>query len=486
MLGNHYEAIVIGAGPGGATVASLLANYGKRVLLVDKNGSAGGKMITIRREGHTYEMFPLNLIPYAPSLFEKLAEVVGKTDKVRNVAAEYPGDKVNIFYHDRSGKIHLLNPKKLATFKSLDLSFFDIVRTLFPMLKMLGMKQKSYAKYEKISALDYMNNLKIPEAIRVFITASMGEGAFEMSSDMVPASHMIRAFQITTSRKYPTPRYYEGGVGGFFTAMAETVPEHGGTILWNTRVKSLDIEDGKAVGITTENGEKYTAPLIISNAGIRQTVVKLVGEKFFPKDYVERVKGLQSNLADVGYRFFTTQKVLDFSTFVYFPYNCLETWHDFEEMRDGKKKPTNNYIYIGTKSVYPTISPDNKQVIYAVMSCHPDSEQDLSPYLEYIESKLKILFPKLYEDGVIERKEVMGLREVSVLGVDKIFDGQGGESYGIANSIGQSDGDRPTCDLPIPGLYCVGNDTEGFGVGTHRAVESGFRTFEKITESNIL
>ena len=38
-----FDAIVIGAGPGGTTVASLLANEGKRVLLVDKNDLGFGK-----------------------------------------------------------------------------------------------------------------------------------------------------------------------------------------------------------------------------------------------------------------------------------------------------------------------------------------------------------------------------------------------------------------------------------------------------------
>ncbi|MDR1589267.1 MAG: NAD(P)-binding protein, partial [Oscillospiraceae bacterium] len=78
MSSKRFDAIVIGAGPGGSTIAALLANSGKRVLLVDKNGSAGGKMMSIYRDGHTYEMFPLNLVPNAPSLFEKLSATVGK------------------------------------------------------------------------------------------------------------------------------------------------------------------------------------------------------------------------------------------------------------------------------------------------------------------------------------------------------------------------------------------------------------------------
>ncbi|AEC01506.1 FAD dependent oxidoreductase [Parasphaerochaeta coccoides DSM 17374] len=485
MSSKRFDAIVIGAGPGGSTIAALLANSGKRVLLVDKNSSAGGKMMSIYRDGHTYEMFPLNLVPNAPSLFEKLSATVGKS--VRNVAAEVPADKTNILYGGRDGKVRPLDVSDFSTFKAVGIKGIGAIQAGLVMRKLSKMKEKDWKKLEHISALEYMNSLKMPEAMRVFVTASFGEGAFEMTSDKVPASHLVRIFQLLMSKDHPQPRYYEGGVGGFFTKMVEVVPEHGGEILWNTRVKSIDTEDGKAVGVTFENGESFVAPLIISNAGLRQTVFRYVGADKFPKEYAERIRGLQSNLADVGYRFFTTQKVLEHSTYVYFPYNCLETWHDFELMRDGKKKPTSNYIYIGSKSVFPTISANGKkQVIYAVMSSHPEPEQDLSPYLEYVEGKMKMLFPKLFEEGVIERREVMGLKEVSTFGVDKVFDGQGGESYGIANSIGQSDGDRPTCNLPIGGLYCVGNDVEGFGVGTHRAVESGFKVFEKITGSKIL
>jgi len=53
MQQTNFDAIVIGAGPGGATIASLLANDGKRVLLIDKNASAGGKMTTLHGTIHS-------------------------------------------------------------------------------------------------------------------------------------------------------------------------------------------------------------------------------------------------------------------------------------------------------------------------------------------------------------------------------------------------------------------------------------------------
>ena len=69
---------------------------------------------------------------------------------------------------------------------------------------------------------------------------------------------------------------------------------------------------------------------------------------------------------------------------------------------------------------------------------------------------------------------------VSAVGNDAILPGQGGESYGIANTIGQAGTDRPKGDTPIKGLYIVGNDAAGFGLGTHQALDSGFKVFEMI------
>jgi prolycopene isomerase len=69
---------------------------------------------------------------------------------------------------------------------------------------------------------------------------------------------------------------------------------------------------------------------------------------------------------------------------------------------------------------------------------------------------------------------------VPAVGNDILFEGQGGESYGIANSVGQAGPDRPRGDTPIEGLYLVGNDAGGFGLGTHQAVDSGFNIFDMV------
>jgi hypothetical protein len=101
-------------------------------------------------------------------------------------------------------------------------------------------------------------------------------------------------------------------------------------------VKSIDVEDGKARGITLENGERYTADLVLSDAGIRQTVFHLVGEDRFEPAYVERVRSLLPNLACVGYRWFLNAPVLKSPMIVVFPEGGLYTWEEFKAISEGK------------------------------------------------------------------------------------------------------------------------------------------------------
>ena len=78
--------IVIGAGPGGSAAAALLAKAGKRVLLVDKNPSAGGRMRTIHdAEGFHYELFPINGCPANGSRMDEVLEKIGKADAVKRI-----------------------------------------------------------------------------------------------------------------------------------------------------------------------------------------------------------------------------------------------------------------------------------------------------------------------------------------------------------------------------------------------------------------
>ena len=478
---NVFDVIVIGAGPGGTTVASLLANDGKKVLLVDKNNVPGGRMETFKKNGFKYELFPINCVPTRNSLFEELALRLKKQDRVKPIYGdEFPKTSM-ISYEDEKGRVRTWDftkpPSKLMETFGVKWWNFGALKKIGVFFKTLEtMPLNEIESLHDISALDYVRRFGLPEGIATYILAAFAEGSFETTADKVAAAEMVRQFQ--TASKGGGGRYYECGIGGFFEIMAEAVEENSGKLLMKTRVEKINIENGAVTGITTADGTRYNSSLVISSAGIRQTAIKLVGGEFFDPPYIERLKKLENTLACVGYRYFTNAPVIDYIMKVYFPHGCIESYQEFEKMAKGQKKPESNYIYIGTTSHYKGMAPDAKQCVYAVMSCAPDPKLDPRPYLAYIEQRVKKIEPRLYEH--IERAEIMSPASVLDIGNDSILSGQGGEAYGIALTVGQSGKSRPKAKSPIPGLYYVGNDVEGIGLGTHLAVDSGFRVYQML------
>ncbi|MGB3905316.1 MAG: FAD-dependent oxidoreductase, partial [Anaerolineae bacterium] len=56
---EKHDVIVVGAGFGGAACAALLAKRGLKTLLLEKNALAGGKALTMSKEGFRYEFWPV-------------------------------------------------------------------------------------------------------------------------------------------------------------------------------------------------------------------------------------------------------------------------------------------------------------------------------------------------------------------------------------------------------------------------------------------
>jgi len=478
---NEFDAIVIGAGPGGTTVASLLANDGKKVLLADKNDTPGGRMKTLKNNGFKYELFPINCVPTRASLFEELSSRLGKQDRVKPIYGDEFPKTSYISYEDENGKVNswdfTKSPAELIFTFGLnkdDLSALEKVGKFFKTLE--EMAPSEIETLHDISAYDYVKQFGLHEGVMTYILAAFAEGSYETTADKAAAAEMVRQFQ--TASKGGGGRYYECGIGGFFEIMAEAVPENGGKLLMNSRVEKIIIENGRAAGIITSDGKTYKSGIVISSAGIRQTAMKLTGEEYFDADYISTLKKLENTLACVGFRYFTDAPVIDYITKVYFPHGCIEPYHEFEKMAKGEKKPESNYIYIGTTSHYKGMAPEGKQCVYAVMSCAPDPNLDVKPYLEYIEKRLKKIEPQIFDH--IERTEIMSPAAVPAVGNDSIMSGQGGEAYGIAMTVGTTGKNRPRAKSPIPGLYYVGNDVEGIGLGTHMAVDSGFKVYEMV------
>ena len=475
---HQYDAVIVGAGPGGSATAALLAKEGLRVLLVDKHSTAGGKMLTVQRDGFYYEMFPINAVPSRNSLFEKLIRDLELENEVQVI---YPNPVGRFYFELPGGEIRTMeipykNPSPLGFKRLLGLSWIGFLKFLRIFAKMVSMKPGQLDKLAGTSALDYISSHNLPQSLKSYLLSVYTEGYFEAPADRVSAAAMIRAVQQTTN--FGGGRYYQGGMGSVFQGFAHAVEKYGGTVLFNTRVEKILTDQNRITGIQA-GSMQYNAPIVISNAGIQPTILKLIGEDQFEPEYVAWVKNLEMNLANVGYRWFLNKPLLTSPMNVYITYNSVSTLADFESMERGQF-PDHSYVYLGTTSLYPGLAPEGKQIVYACMSCLGDPGVNIQPYLEQVKKIAVKMQPDILEH--IEKEETFGPLVVSKMGRDSVLPGRGGEDYGVTLSVTQYGDERLNGKTPIEGLYYVGGDAGGFGLGTHQAVDSAVNVSKMVLD----
>lgn len=469
-----YDAIIVGAGPGGSALSAILANAGMKVLLVDKHDRAGGKMMTIEDKGFSYEMFPLNGVPRRNSLFEKLMKALD-IDGPKTV---YPDPVGGYFFEMPDGEVRRLEmQEKLSPFalkRLLRLGFVDFFKFLRAMAKIVAMNEADLESIRSMSFLEYLEQTKLPQRIASFLVVSYCEGYFQVPPDRISAAAVARAIQQTSADG--GGRYYEGGIGKVFESFASKAEQLNATTLYRTRVEKILVDDGKVVGIIADR-QAYHAPIVISNAGIQSTVFNLVGLDQFDDDYVDFIRGLEVNLSNVGFRWFLDAAVLDSPMNIFAAADTINTMEEFIAMEDGKF-PEKAYLYLGTTSLYPGCAPEGRQLVYACMSCLPDPRIQIEPYLEVVRNLVAKVAPEVLEH--IEHEETFGPGTVSKMGREPAFPGVGGEDFGVALTPEQYGDKRLDGRSPIHGLYFVGCDAGGFGLGTHQALDSAINVGERI------
>jgi phytoene dehydrogenase-like protein len=79
-------------------------------------------------------------------------------------------------------------------------------------------------------------------------------------------------------------------MGAISTAIARSAEAAGAVIRTGAAVRSIDVADGHTVGVTLESGEELRAPVVLSGAHPKTTVLDLVGAEHFPDDVAEDMR----------------------------------------------------------------------------------------------------------------------------------------------------------------------------------------------------
>lgn len=477
-MSDPLDAIVVGAGFGGSTCAALLARRGLRVLLIDKNKRPGGKAMVVSREGFTYELWPVIHAPARESRCKEVLRELGLEDAVDLVEPRPRG----AIYLDSEGTPRpfprLEEPDPTAVFDVLGIRADereDAVRLLAD-LTLMG--SEAAAALDDVSFDAWMRRRPAPRPLRSYLNA-ICNGVFMVPTEQLAASEAIATLgEIFVQGGGLYCR--SGGIGRLAEIFASAVEANGGRMRLGERVRSIQVRNGAVTGVSTARGE-HRAPVVVSNAGIQPTVLRLVGEEHFDPAYVDRVRELAPSLGMIGIRYFLDRRLLDEPFYLVFSdegHWTAERWR----RADAGESPGDVILWVQVPSANdPSLAPPGRQCVLTGTWSSPDPDAPLDSHERWwrkIDRMVERVWPGFHDH--VERRETYGTREVSRLSRDSALPGLGGECIGLGQVVGQCGRHKPSPVSPLAGLFYVGTDAGGRGCGTHQAVDSGIRVAEAV------
>jgi prolycopene isomerase len=326
---------------------------------------------------------------------------------------------------------------------------------------------------EKLDSLDdvtfheFITPYSIPQSAYSHL-AVLCNMFFVVPIDLCSASEMIK-----TLRQYTTglgSGYFLGGYAKLSEALVGALKAHGGDVKLKTRVEKIIVEKGQVKGVYTDKGALY-APIVVSNAGIQPTVLKMVGEEHFDKGYTNYIKSLVPSLGLMGSRYFLNKVVFEDSVYVIY---SDDNWWNVERYLKAKAGniPDDMLVVISTPSGFdPALAPEGKQMIHTSTICPADPRmKNMKAWTDALDAEIATFRPEIRKHTI--RREDYTTADVSRLARASVVPGQGGECVGLGQIIGQCGRNKPSPNAPIQGLFYVGADAGGIGVGTHQAVDS--------------
>jgi all-trans-retinol 13,14-reductase len=302
---DRFDAIVVGGGIGGLTAAAILARHGQSVLVLDQQSVAGGNATIFRRRAYEFDV-GLHYVGDCGEggLLPRLLRCAG-VDDVRFREMDRDGFETYVFpglTFRVPASLDLFRERLLAVapreVRGVDryLRYLREVWSLVPLVVRPtlagGLARLPRARLALRHAFATLGELFDACGLGPELRAIL---AGQSNDYGLPPSQVSASYHALMVMHYALGAYYpEGGGQVLSDRLAAAIEAAGGTILLASLVTRIVVEGGAVQGVTIRShdlGERTVrAPLVISNADFRRTVLELVGPDHFPRATVQSVR----------------------------------------------------------------------------------------------------------------------------------------------------------------------------------------------------
>ncbi len=516
-MSSDWDAIVIGSGLGGLTAAAYLAALGKKTIVLEQHYVAGGNAHVFRRmkkfefdvgvhyvgdcnPGGTLPTILRGLgvddrvewLPLDPDGFDTLL-FPGIEFKVPASWDLYRQRLVETFPDDETGIHRFLDILRAVVHESgkvrLPVEAADLPRIME--------EAPNFLKWALRPLSDLFDECGLGTKVRAVLAAESGDYAMPPSKTPVVLHGAVVG-------GYMKGAYYPKGGGQVIpAALVAALRANGGELRTRTRVDRIMIEDGKVTGVRLEGGEELRAPLVVSNADLKRTMLDMAGPEHVSAATCEKIANYRMALpAFVVYLGLDMDLRGRMPATNYWYYSSFDLETLYAQASNGQV-PDETFCFISVGSVKDpeteTIAPKGYTSL-EIMSLVP-ADYDVWSVEEgpaHGERYHRNRDYRNFKDELTERlideaeKVIPGLREHIVwkeaatpVTHERYTLSTGGTSYGIELATDQFGPNRPSPKTEIEGLYLAGASTV-FGHGISGVMRGGIGTASAIVGRDLL
>jgi all-trans-retinol 13,14-reductase len=305
---GSFDAVIIGSGIGGMACAALLTKSGKRVLVLERHYTPGGFTHTFKRNDYEWDVgvhyigevgsqktmmnAVFDYISHKPIQWASLGSVYDKAffgDTSYNFPAgrkELTDALIREFPEEEKAIREYINLLYLLEKRAFWYHASRILPSFLPSF-IVGFLRNPYEKYASRTTADVLSQLTSNKKLIAVLTTQFGDYGLTPSQSSF-AMHAVVARHYIEGGYYPI-----GGSSTFFNSIAPVITEGKGEIFVKAEVGSILVEKNRVKGVEMADGTLIKCPLVISNAGIRNTWNKLLPESVRKEHRIdEKLNGL--------------------------------------------------------------------------------------------------------------------------------------------------------------------------------------------------